>query len=213
VVSVEPVVEPVVEPLVELDPLVPVPEVDGSVEPPVPAAPDVLPEVESVAPPLMEALPLVDPDAPGVVALLLLEEPGVVVSIEDEEELGEDGVVVAVGLDVVLLVPDLLRSQPVTAAVATASTATRGMSLFMTSPFDCGYRGDVTNPRGPGLLRSNPTRMHEACQRRFPSENACGEPSREAIFSGLREKPSVGSDRNSSRSPPGRVGAVASARN
>jgi hypothetical protein len=161
-------------------------------------------ELPEVAPLFIDALPLAEPDMPGA-ALLLEAEPGVVVSVDvAAEELGEDGVVVAVGLDdVLLLVPDLLRSQPVTAAVATASTATRGMSLFMTSPFDCGCRGDVTNPRGPGLLRSNPTRMHEACQRRFPSENAHGKPKCEAIFSGLREKPSVGSDRNSSRSPPG----------
>jgi len=94
-------------------------------------------ELPEVAPLFIVALPLADPDMPGAV-LLLEAEPGVVVSVElAEEELGEDGVVVAVGLDdvLLLLVPDLLRSQPVTAAVATASTATRGMSLFMTSPF------------------------------------------------------------------------------
>ena len=104
---------------------------DGSLEPLVPAVlPD--PVEEPLVPPLIEALPLVEPEAPGVA--LLLDEPGVV-SVELLVELGEDGVelVVAEGLADVLLV--LLRSQPVTAAVATASTATRGMSLFMTSPF------------------------------------------------------------------------------
>lgn len=101
---------------------------EGSVE---------LPDEPEVAPLLIEALPLAEPESPGVVLLLLEELGGVDMSEEvAEEELGEEGVVVAVGLDdVLLLVPDLLRSQPVTAAVATASTATRGMSLFMTSPF------------------------------------------------------------------------------
>ncbi len=96
------------------------------------------PEVPEVAPPLIEELLLLEPAAGGVV--LLLDELGLVVSMEEEEdELGEDGVVVADGVDeVLLLVPDLVRSQPVTAAVATASTATRGMSLFMNSPFECG---------------------------------------------------------------------------
>ncbi len=83
----------------------------------------VVPEVE----PLIDELP----EVPGVA---LLEELGLVGSVAVDEELGEDGVVVADGVDDRVLVSDLLRSQPATAAVATASTATRGMSLFMTSP-------------------------------------------------------------------------------
>jgi hypothetical protein len=93
------------------------------------------------------ALPLIELDELGGVALLLLEELGgvmlVVVSVVLELELGDDGVALVedgvVVVVVVLLVPVLLRSQPVTAAVATASTATKGMSLFMTSPFECGW--------------------------------------------------------------------------
>lgn len=92
------------------------------------------------------ALPLIEVDELGGVELLLLEELGgvvlVVVSVVLELELGEDGMALVedgvVVVVVVLLVPVLLRSQPVTAAVATASTATKGMSLFMTSPFECG---------------------------------------------------------------------------
>ena len=92
------------------------------------------------------ALPLMELDELGGVELLLEELGGVVVvvvSVVLELELGEDGmgavddgVVVVVVL--LVLAPVLLRSQPVTAAVATASTATKGMSLFMTSPFECG---------------------------------------------------------------------------
>jgi hypothetical protein len=129
-----PVLLPVLLPLEELGDEEPdVPELEepleGSVDP-------LVPEVDPLVPPLIDALPLAEPEAPGVA--LLVAEPGVV-SVELLEELGEDGVelVVAEGLVEVLLAPVLLRSQPVTAAVATASTATRGMSLFMTSPFDC----------------------------------------------------------------------------
>jgi hypothetical protein len=129
-----PVLLPVLLPLEELGDEEPdVPELEepleGSVDP-------LVPEVDPLGPPLIDALPLAEPEAPGVA--LLVAEPGVV-SVELLEELGEDGVelVVAEGLVEVLLAPVLLRSQPVTAAVATASTATRGMSLFMTSPFDC----------------------------------------------------------------------------
>jgi hypothetical protein len=198
--------------VVELDPLAP-PDVPAA--PLVPDAPEALSELEPpVAPPLMDALPLVDPDAPGAVALLLLEEPGVVVSIEvDEEELGEDGVVVAVGLDEVLvLVSDLLRSQPVTAAVATASTATRGMSLFMTSPFDCGCGGCDEPFAGPGRLRSIAMHMHDACQRGFPSGNACGSDRARRLF------PDCGKRLPLARAkflpvPPGRVGAGGIGRN
>jgi hypothetical protein len=89
---------------------------------------------------LMEELPLIEPDG---VALLLVElgdevELGVEVELLDEElgVLGVTSVVDEVVEDVEGVVVELLlRSQPVTAAVATASTATRGMSLFMTSPF------------------------------------------------------------------------------
>jgi hypothetical protein len=96
------------------------------------------------------ALPLIELDELGGVALLLLEELGgvmlVVVSVVLELEVGDDGVALVedgvVVVVVVLLVPDLFRSQPVTAAVATASTATKGMSLFMTSPFECGCVSD-----------------------------------------------------------------------
>jgi hypothetical protein len=95
------------------------------------------------------ALPLMELDELGGVELLLLEELGGVmllvlsVVLVLELELGDDGVALVedgvVVVVVVLLVPDLFRSQPVTATVATASTATRGMSLFMTSPFECGW--------------------------------------------------------------------------
>ena len=98
--------------------------------------------VSPLALPLME----LELEEPGGMELLLLEDPGVVVvvvSVELVLELGDDGVALVEDGDVVvvvvLLVPVLLRSQPVTAAVATASTATKGMSLFMTSPFECGW--------------------------------------------------------------------------
>ena len=99
--------------------------------------------LELVSEPL--ALPLMELEELGGMELLLLDEPGVVVvvvSVELVLELGVDGVTLVVDgvvVVVVLLVPVLLRSQPVTAAVATASTATKGMSLFMTSPFECGW--------------------------------------------------------------------------
>ena len=70
----------------------------------------------------------------------------------------------------VLLVPDLLRSQPVTAAVATASTATKGMSLFMTSPFRVRSWGVRRSLAGPRLLCFNEPRMHDACQAALPRE-------------------------------------------
>jgi len=102
---------------------------------------------------LIEALPLTEPDGVmlllelGVVEELLEAELGVlgVTSVVDEV-VEEDGVV-----DVVLL----LRSQPVTAAVATASTATRGMSLFMTSPFrnGCDVGRSLTGPVGRCVQR------------------------------------------------------------
>ncbi len=72
-------------------------------------------------------------------------ELGVVVV---ELELG--GVVVVV---VVLLVPVLLRSQPVAATVARARTATRGISFFMTSPVSRAFER-LSNPtRGPRKAR------------------------------------------------------------
>ena len=137
-------------------------------EPDAPEAPDWSLEPLVPALPLIDELPLVDPAAPGVV-LLLLEELGLVVSVEEADELGEDGVVVVVADGVVvLLVPDLLRSQPVTAAVATASTATRGMSLFMTSPFRVRFGGVRRSLAGPRLLCFDEPPMHDACQARSP---------------------------------------------
>ena len=110
--------------------------------------------LELVSEPL--ALPLMELEELGGVELLLLEELGVVlvvvVSVVLELELGEDGVALiedGVVVVVVLLVPVLLRSQPVTAAVATASTATRGISLFMTSPFECGWWVSDDSLAGP----------------------------------------------------------------
>ncbi|HET7547821.1 MAG TPA: hypothetical protein VFJ86_08635 [Usitatibacter sp.] len=126
-------------------------------------------ELPEVAPLFIDALPLAEPDMPGA-ALLLEAEPGVVVSVDvAAEELGEDGVVVAVGLDdVLLLVPDLLRSQPVTAAVATASTATRGMSLFMTSPFRLRFVWVGRSLSGPGLRTSMGDRCRSCAKRVCP---------------------------------------------
>jgi len=105
---------------------------------------------------------LLDEDEDGMLELLeLLSDPLALPLMELEElggvellldELGDVEVVVSV----VLLVPVLLRSQPVTAAVATASTATKGMSLFMTSPFECGWWGCQTIPsRGARRLGFN----------------------------------------------------------
>jgi len=108
------------------------------------------------------ALPLMELEELGGVELLLdeLGDVEVVVSVVLlVVELGEDGVALVVDgvvVVVVLLVPVLLRSQPVTAAVATASTATKGMSLFMTSPFECGWWGCQTIPsRGARRLGFN----------------------------------------------------------
>jgi len=96
--------------------------------------------------PLIEELD--DPDGVvllpelGIEELELLEELGVlgVTSVVDEVVDEVDGVVVEL----------LLRSQPVAAAAATASTATRGMSLFMTSPFrnGCDVGRSLTGPGG-----------------------------------------------------------------
>jgi len=102
------------------------------------------------------ALPLMELEELGGVELLLdeLGDVEVVVSVVLlVVELGEDGVALVVDgvvVVVVLLVPVLLRSQPVTAAVATASTATKGMSLFMTSPFrnGCDVGRSLTGPGG-----------------------------------------------------------------
>jgi hypothetical protein len=117
------------------------------------------------------ALPLMELDELGGMELLLLDEPGVVLVVVSvvELELGEDGVALVedgVVVVVVLLVPDLLRSQPVTAAVATASTATKGMSLFMTSPFEFGWWGVGRFPLG-ACDCSGSTRgyTHNTCQR------------------------------------------------
>jgi hypothetical protein len=121
-------------------------------------------------------LPLIELDELGGVALLLLEELGgvvlVVMSVVLELELGDDGVALVedgvVVVVVVLLVPDLLRSQPVTAAVATASTATKGMSLFMTSPFECGCVSD-NSLSGPetAQVQQGSTRTTRASAFRF----------------------------------------------
>jgi hypothetical protein len=191
-----PVLLPVLLPLEELgeeEPLVPELEepLEGSVELPVP-------EVDPVVLPLIDALPLVEPEAPGVA--LLVAEPGVV-SVELLEELGEDGVelVVAEGLVDVLLAPVLLRSQPVTAAVATASTATRGMSLFMTSPFDCGC-GIGTIPSRGRVLRFN----ESTHARRVPAPIAPASPCRAAsrwISCLIRRKPSRPGRETSTASP------------
>jgi hypothetical protein len=90
------------------------------------------------------------------------------VEVELDDELGVLGVTSVVdevvdedeGVAVVLL----LRSQPVTAAVATASTATRGMSLFMTSPIrnGCDVGRSLTGPGGRCVQR--PMTTHNACQ-------------------------------------------------
>jgi hypothetical protein len=110
-----------------------------------------------------DELPLIELLLEGVVLLvepgvdvLLDEELGVLMSVVDEV-VDEDEGVVEVEL--------LLRSQPVTAAVATASTATRGMSLFMNS-FSIRNGGDVgrslTGPGGRCVQHSSPP--HNACQ-------------------------------------------------
>jgi len=124
---------------------------------------------ELVSEPL--ALPLIELEELGGMELLLLDEPGVVAVVVSVEllELGVDGVALlddGVVVVVVLLVPVLLRSQPVTAAVATASTATKGMSLFMTSPFECGLVGVRRFPLG-ARDGSGSTReyTHNTCQR------------------------------------------------
>ena len=69
----------------------------------------------------------------GVVVVVLVE-PGVVVLGVVVVVLLEPGVVVVVELVVELPLPVRALSQPVTAAVASARTATTGMSFFMTSP-------------------------------------------------------------------------------
>jgi hypothetical protein len=126
------------------------------------------------------ALPLMELDELGGMELLLLDEPGVVLVVVSvvELELGEDGVALVedgVVVVVVLLVPDLLRSQPVTAAVATASTATKGMSLFMTSPFECGWWGVRRFPRGTrDCSGSTGKYTHNACHPPLPLGPADG---------------------------------------
>jgi len=134
-------------------------------------------ELVSEPVPLMEALPLTEPDAPGVVELLLAELGGVVVSVElvDVELDGMLLVVAGVVAEVLLLLVPLLRSQPVTAAVATASTATRGMSLFMTSPFEFEMSDDPS--RGPGLPRFNEDRHARHVPARSHRGDASGRPS------------------------------------
>ena len=87
---------------------------------------------------VLEELLMDELDDPDGVTLVSLELGVEVVELLDEElgVLGVTSVVDEVVEDVEgVAVELLLRSQPVTAAVATASTATRGMSLFMTSPF------------------------------------------------------------------------------
>jgi hypothetical protein len=87
---------------------------------------------------VLEELLMDELDDPDGVTLVSLELGVVVVELLDVElgVLGVTSVVDEVVEDVEgVAVELLLRSQPVTAAVATASTATRGMSLFMTSPF------------------------------------------------------------------------------
>src|SRR5262249_37730436 len=97
---------------------------------------------------------------------LLEEELGVLgVRSELDEVLEEDE-----GLAVELL----LRSQPVTAAVATASTATRGMSLFMY--FSISERlWCRTIPHGAGgRCVQRPITTHNTCQWRSPAKTAPG---------------------------------------
>jgi hypothetical protein len=149
-----------VEPAVPTEPvpLVPVPLVELLAPVPLVAALEVelgvplVPEVEPVPPTLPEADRL--PEVPLPVALLavvlglVLEA---VVSVEvlldvllGDVLLGVDAVVVpGVVVDVVVVV--LLRSQPVAAAVASASAATTGKSFFMASP--------ISGARGMGLGR------------------------------------------------------------
>ena len=122
---------------------------------------------ELVSEPL--ALPLIELEELGGMELLLLDEPGVVAVVVSVEllELGVDGVALlddGVVVVVVLLVPVLLRSQPVTAAVATASTATKGMSLFMTSPFGFGWwvSDDSLSGRETARVRQGSTRTTRA---------------------------------------------------
>jgi hypothetical protein len=143
-------------------------EDDGELEP-----------LELVSEPV--ALPLIELEELGGVALLLLEDPGVVllvVSVALELELGDDGMLLVEDgdvADVLLLVPDLLRSQPVTAAVATARTATNGMSLFMTSPFECGWWGVRRFPRGTrDCSGSTGKYTHNACHPPLPLGPADG---------------------------------------
>ena len=140
-------------------------------------------ELVSEPVPLMEALPLTEPDAPGVVELLLAELGGVVVSVElvDVELDGMLLVVAGVVAEVLLLLVPLLRSQPVTAAVATASTATRGMSLFMTSPFEFEMSDDPS--RGPGLPRFNEDRHARHVPARSHPRGRVGEASSESYLS------------------------------
>jgi hypothetical protein len=91
----------------------------------------------------------------SLVELVLDEVLGVVVlGVTSVVELLVEGVVLAL----------LLRSQPATAAEARASAATRGMSLFMTSPFrtGCSVGRSLTGPYGRCVQRSYTT--HNACQ-------------------------------------------------
>ena len=120
--------------------------------PDVEPVPELLGEVELPLVPLpMVALPLAEPetepDAPGVVELadgdvVSVEElvvlDGVVVDDGVVDEVVDDGVVVVV-LVVELVPVDLSRSQPVTAAEASARAATRGRIFFMVAPIRTGF--------------------------------------------------------------------------
>ena len=122
----------------------------------------VLVVVELSAGGVADELLLIELLSEGVVLLVELGveevldvELGVLMSVVDEVVDEEEGV------DVVAL---LLRSQPATAAEARARAATRGMSLFMTSPIrnGCDVGRSLTGPGGRCVQR--PMTTHNACQ-------------------------------------------------
>jgi hypothetical protein len=139
---VVPLTEPAVVPLVDVPALLP-------------GAAEELPGVDAL--PLVPLGELALPEAVPIVVPVVLPDEDVSVPVEAVELLGDDelgevlvsveavlGVVVvpgvevvdALGVVVVVLVVDLLRSQPA-ATAARARAAARGMRRFMTSPVQC----------------------------------------------------------------------------
>jgi hypothetical protein len=138
---VVPLTEPAVVPLVDVPALLP-------------GAAEELPGVDAL--PLVPLGELALPEAVPIVVPVVLPDEDVSVPVEavelGDDELGEVlvsveavlGVVVvpgvevvdALGVVVVVLVVDLLRSQPA-ATAARARAAARGMRRFMTSPVQC----------------------------------------------------------------------------